>query len=137
MEVRMKRILVGMLALSVAAAGVAHAQHVRVAVGVERPGIRIAAEFGTRPVAVVQPVQRYCEWYDGARYCWDAVPYHAGRPMVVYVDGVRRHRVKRHRKHAHLVVNRWARRAPPPHARAWHRARWAPPPHAVRVVYVR
>ncbi len=133
----MKRIVVGMLALTVGAAGAAHAQHVRVAVGVERPGIRVAAEFGTRPVAVVHPVQRYCEWYDGARYCWDAASFYAGQPVVVYVDGVRRHHVKRHRKHAHVVVTRWAHRAAPRHARAWQRARWAPPPHGIRVVYVR
>jgi hypothetical protein len=133
----MTRIVVGLMALTVAAAAGAEAQHVRVSVGVARPGIRVAAEFGTHPVAVVRPVERYCEWYDGARYCWDAVDDGVARPVVVYVDGVRRHHVQRHQRHAHAVVNRWARRAPPPHARAWQRARWAPPPHAVRIVYVR
>lgn len=133
----MTRIVVGLLALTVAGTAAVEAQHVRVAVGVARPGIRVAAEFGTRPVVVARPVERYCEWYDGARYCWDAVPYRVGQPVVVYVDGVRRHHVKRHARHARLVVNRWARHVPPPHARAWQRAAWAPAPYAVRVVYVR
>jgi hypothetical protein len=132
----MTRIVVGLLALTVAAVTGADAQHVRVAVGVARPGIRVAAEFGTRPVVVARPVERYCEWYRGARYCWDAVPHRVGQPVVVYVDGVRHQRVKRHQRHAYVVLNRWARRVPPPHARAWQRGRWERP-HGVRVVYVR
>ena len=132
----MSRIVVGLLALTVAAVTGAEAQHVRVAVGVARPGIRVVGEFGTRPVVVARPITRYCEWYRGARYCWDAVSHRVGRPVVVYVDGVRRHHVKRHQRHARVVVNRWARRAPPPHARPWQQARWTRP-HGVRVVYVR
>ena len=132
----MGRIVVGLLALTVAAVTEADAQHVRVSVGVARPGIRVAAEFGTRPVVVVRPVERYCEWYRGARYCWDAVPHRVGQPVIVYVDGVRHHHVKRHQRHAHVVVRRWARHAPPAHARVWQRARWTPP-LGVRVVYVR